>query len=849
MVQRTPSNSSSARPSSSQGSSAQLVRPIVVVGGDKVSAGKSLSQPVASKEESSQSTVHEFGGNSSSAHVIGAAALADAHGIRQPGPSVPLSTVIPGPDSGIPKPNPVIDLRDVSRPSGHIREVHGRENATFGLSSALPPSSVNGSRPADRESGDAVVVGALGAGKSAMPVASVNVPLGGGSTSTSILMQASLNARSSSQKSIYSDDSVSQASNTLSPAQSTPALPVQSSGLPENEADQQRFYLLCLELMDNVAKGRVALVKQKLSQGASVTFADYDKRTPLHLASLYGDTAVCKLLLEHGADVNALDRWNRTPLQDARIHSHAEVVDILLQAGANDNEDAEDLSGIKMLQACANGQLDTVRELIASNTPVTYKDYESRTALHVACSQGHADIVDLLLLNGANPLAADGRNRTPVDNAVRNGHRNVLEVLKRNGVEKNSLQTPVSDRTQTSVSPKPAIHSVWSKSGSVSSDVTHARAAPEGLLNGHGHSASFTTRPKSTPPTDYLAEELDSMKSAVAISHSVSMGNIVIGSDGFALPTGGTAGSGRDGFTGSNDSLSHSHLSSQSLPASRFDTSDLEGELSVGDEKVRLLVEWQERRKQLDEEVQMKLDMLQPPKGEASSLNEWQERRKRLDEEVQIKLDLLQPRKVDAASGSGSSDSLPAHSVLSDDRRDVRCNTGLTEALSSAAHVHSASDGLSALLPRRVLDSTLGSGDDTKSAALESNDSAGSVVILPVSSSVGQASLPAPVYSSEGTQIEEKCTLPTSKAVAAPASSSHNHKSGDTDINASDVNDIELRGSQTKRADIGSDRVVGVGQCSGPSSGQVVPVDGVNGSVSATVASKKSLPHVRDQEH
>ena len=43
--------------------------------------------------------------------------------------------------------------------------------------------------------------------------------------------------------------------------------------------------------------------------------ADYDKRTPLHLASAEGFLDIVQWLLSHNVDPNPIDRFKRTPLE------------------------------------------------------------------------------------------------------------------------------------------------------------------------------------------------------------------------------------------------------------------------------------------------------------------------------------------------------------------------------------------------------------------------------------------------------------------------------------------------------------------------------------------------------
>ena len=54
-----------------------------------------------------------------------------------------------------------------------------------------------------------------------------------------------------------------------------------------------------------------------LGEELDINKGDYDKRTPLHLASTEGYYDVVEFLCKHGADVNVADRWEYTPLDDA----------------------------------------------------------------------------------------------------------------------------------------------------------------------------------------------------------------------------------------------------------------------------------------------------------------------------------------------------------------------------------------------------------------------------------------------------------------------------------------------------------------------------------------------------
>lgn len=62
--------------------------------------------------------------------------------------------------------------------------------------------------------------------------------------------------------------------------------------------------------------------------------ADYDKRTPLHLAAAEGCYSVAEWLMQQGVAINPVDRFKRTPLEDAVRGDHGEVATLLILHGA-----------------------------------------------------------------------------------------------------------------------------------------------------------------------------------------------------------------------------------------------------------------------------------------------------------------------------------------------------------------------------------------------------------------------------------------------------------------------------------------------------------------------------------
>ena len=74
------------------------------------------------------------------------------------------------------------------------------------------------------------------------------------------------------------------------------------------------------------SKGDLWAVQQSSERGVNLEAADYDGRTPLHLAASEGHENVVRYLLGRGVNPRPIDRWGNTPLDDAKRGNHATVV-------------------------------------------------------------------------------------------------------------------------------------------------------------------------------------------------------------------------------------------------------------------------------------------------------------------------------------------------------------------------------------------------------------------------------------------------------------------------------------------------------------------------------------------
>lgn len=154
-------------------------------------------------------------------------------------------------------------------------------------------------------------------------------------------------------------------------------------------------YLMCAA----VFKGDMAQLKYCLEQGADVSAADYDLRTPLHIAASEGNLAMTHFLLEQGALIHKKDRNGDPPLVCAVLANHLEVIRLLVQVGAHLPFTASQL-GERLTSAARAGE-NRLEAMIAAGADVDQVDLRGGTALQAAREQGLKEMEELLLRSGA----------------------------------------------------------------------------------------------------------------------------------------------------------------------------------------------------------------------------------------------------------------------------------------------------------------------------------------------------------------------------------------------------------------------------------------------------------------
>ncbi len=152
-----------------------------------------------------------------------------------------------------------------------------------------------------------------------------------------------------------------------------------------------------------------------------------------------GRADVVKALLDRHADPNAATSTDVTPLMLAARNGHNEIAAMLLAKGAKPDAKAAVGAGTALLDACAIGDADIVKALLAARADPKLADMQGSTPLHRAAEAGSLPSVQALLAAGADVNARTREKVSVLMAAAIAGDNGVIAALLKAGADPNSI--------------------------------------------------------------------------------------------------------------------------------------------------------------------------------------------------------------------------------------------------------------------------------------------------------------------------------------------------------------------------------------------------------------------------
>ncbi|KAE8908431.1 hypothetical protein PF005_g18209 [Phytophthora fragariae] len=194
-----------------------------------------------------------------------------------------------------------------------------------------------------------------------------------------------------------------------------------------------------------------AMRRLREEHGADVNAADYDKRTPLHIAVSDEQLKMVDYLLQCGANAEALDRWGRSPIDCAVETKNVAILRLLerehypihssklslFEGNATTKTANEGMRRIRsspdvaaFFRAVQEGNTENVKRSWLGGMGVNVTDELGRTSLHVAVENGQLGVIELLLSAGVNTNVVDARGRSPISIALEKQQFAIAEMLR-----------------------------------------------------------------------------------------------------------------------------------------------------------------------------------------------------------------------------------------------------------------------------------------------------------------------------------------------------------------------------------------------------------------------------------
>jgi len=201
----------------------------------------------------------------------------------------------------------------------------------------------------------------------------------------------------------------------------------------EAKQDEQIFALnLIPKVINELAeKNNITMIKKLKNYIININFSEFNKRNPLHIATIKGNLKLVKFLLKLRIGINDIDESKSTPLNYACLSGYKDIALLLKEKGGILN--MTKFISNKILEYGYKGDVEKLRLFYECGANLNIEDYDKRTVAHVAAAEGHTHIIKFLIEEtNVNILVSDRWGNTPFSEANNEKIRDLIKNKYKN---------------------------------------------------------------------------------------------------------------------------------------------------------------------------------------------------------------------------------------------------------------------------------------------------------------------------------------------------------------------------------------------------------------------------------
>ena len=181
-----------------------------------------------------------------------------------------------------------------------------------------------------------------------------------------------------------------------------------------------------ISIQEAAEQGNIEVVKQHLAAGTDVNEYSIAENSAIYLATLEGHFEIVELLLSNGADVNLGFKGMGqiipvSPLDISTSFDYPKISDLLRKNGGKH---------ASIHGAAEGGNIDSVKDFLASGVDVDAVNEYKKTALHVAKT---LEIAELLISKGADVNFKSNIGTPLFSHKYGDNNEEIIDLLKKHG--------------------------------------------------------------------------------------------------------------------------------------------------------------------------------------------------------------------------------------------------------------------------------------------------------------------------------------------------------------------------------------------------------------------------------